>query len=69
MRQDLFGPRPNKPRRVLMLAYDAGEFPDGGQCAAFTCRKCGHDSGFIYATKAEIRRGVPCSKCNAEASA
>ncbi len=65
MKSDLFGPVATKPRRVLMRAIDAGEFPDGKSCGHFKCRKCERETGFIYASHDEIRRGVPCDDCNA----
>jgi DNA-directed RNA polymerase subunit RPC12/RpoP len=63
-RADLFGPVPVKPRRVMMAAHDAGSFPDGKDAAEFRCRKCGHETGWIYASRSEVRRGIPCTRCN-----
>lgn len=63
-RMDLFGAVPRRTPRVLMHATDAGQFPDGKACADFTCPKCGHETGWIYATPAEARAGIPCDKCN-----
>jgi hypothetical protein len=62
---DLFGPAPARPNRVLMHAMDSGSFPDGKDAARFECRKCGHDSGWVYASRREVRRGIPCPTCNA----
>lgn len=63
---DLFGyVKPRARRRVLMVAIDAGLFPDGKACAHFLCKRCGHDSGWVYATIAEAKRGEPCPRCNA----
>lgn len=64
MSVDLFGPRPRRKPRVLMPAIDAGLFPDGKEAGHFRCRKCGHDTGWIYATRAELRQGLPCGTCN-----
>lgn len=62
---DLFGPPPaRRPARVLMRAIDTGSFPDGRDAAHFTCRKCQHDTGWVYATRTEARHGIPCPKCN-----
>lgn len=62
---DLFGyEKPTAPRRKLMKAIDAGEFPDGKSCAEFECSGCGYNSGFVYATPTEIRRGKACPACN-----
>lgn len=62
---DMFGyTKPRARRRVMMPARDAGNFPDGNTCAEFECRKCGHRTGWIYATKAETLRGIPCPHCN-----
>ena len=68
MTADLFGPKPRAPRRVLMHAIDAGSFPDGKDAAQFNCARCGRTSGWIYATRADVRRGVPCPTCNEERS-
>lgn len=65
-KSDLFGfVKPRAAPRVMMHMTDAGEFPDGKSAAVFVCRKCRRSSGWIYATHAEIRRGIPCSDCNA----
>lgn len=64
----MFEPPPRKVPRVLMHAIDAGSFPDGKDAAHFQCRKCGADTGWIYASRSEARRGVPCSRCNGEAA-
>jgi hypothetical protein len=61
---DLFGPRHRASRRVLMHIVDAGEFPDGKRAGSFLCRRCQHATGWIYATLAELRRGMACPKCN-----
>lgn len=66
---NLFGSRlPRRAPRILMHAIDSGSFPDGKDAAHFRCSKCKHDSGWIYATRVEARRGVPCSRCNTEAA-
>lgn len=51
--------RPAAPRRVLAHATDAGEFR-----GHFECRRCGFDLGWLSATDTEVRRGVPCPRCN-----
>lgn len=62
---DLFGHTAlRSPPRVLMHIVDAGSFPDGKDAAHFRCRRCQHDSGWVYATRTEARRGVPCPTCN-----
>lgn len=65
---DLFGLRPRAPRRVMMHAIDAGSFPDGQDAAQFRCGSCGADSGWIYASRSDVRRGVPCDTCNRAAA-
>ena len=65
---DLFGPVVRKSPRVMMHAIDAGLFPDGKDAAHFQCRKCQHDTGWVYASRTEARRGIPCSHCNAVAA-
>lgn len=65
MKIDLFGPVERKPRRVMLHARDSGIFPDGKLAAEFACTKCHYDSGWIYATSPDIRRGIPCPLCNA----
>lgn len=62
---DLFGfEKPRAAPRKLMHARDAGSFPDGKDAAEFECDRCGHNTGWIYATRSEIRRGIPCEKCS-----
>lgn len=61
---DLFGARARRKPRVLMHAIDAGCFPDGKTAGEFRCAKCGHNTGWIYTTDAELRRGKPCATCN-----
>lgn len=68
MRHDLFGPLANRRKpRVMMHAIDTEQFPDGKTAGEFQCRKCGHSSGWIYASLADCRRGRPCPECNQEA--
>ena len=58
---------PTKPRakpRILAHAVDWGEFPDGRKCAQFVCARCGWDSEHVAAAPDEIRRGIPCERCN-----
>lgn len=67
---DVFGPTPRRPRITRMHAVDHGQAPGmmpgwktpkGGH---FKCR-CGHDAGWLFnLTDSEVRRGVPCPKCN-----
>lgn len=70
--QSLFvKPRRVKSRRVIMHMTDAGQ-ADGmmpgwrtPQGARFVCGKCGHDDGWTFnLTMTEIKRGLPCPKCN-----
>lgn len=72
---DLFGPRPRSPSVVRMHAVDVGQAPGmlpGWRTATgadFTCRRCGHQAGWLFnLTISEIRRGVPCPMCNPEES-
>lgn len=74
MRHDLFGPVPRKPRRFLMHAIDHGEAPGlmpgwkTAQGGHFVCSRCGYDADWLFnLTPTEIRRGLPCPKCNGEA--
>lgn len=64
MAADLFGIVDRGPRLVRMHAIDAGNFPDGKPCAEFKCRKCGGQSGWVYASKQAVRTGIPCEQCN-----
>lgn len=57
-------PKPKRPRRVLARAVDWGNFPDGRECAQFVCARCGWDSEHVAAEPDEIRRGIPCERCN-----
>jgi len=49
--------KPRRPRRVLMHWTDAGQ-----GMTHFVCR-CGY-SAWLAATDREMKRGVPCPKCN-----
>lgn len=54
-----------RPRRVLMQMTDAGCNPSGpGDIAQFACKRCAYQSEWRQASVAEIRRGIPCPKCN-----
>lgn len=62
---------PRARPRVMMKMTDAGNAgyrltgwkTDRG--ANFECLKCGHDDGWTFnLTITEIRRGLPCPKCN-----
>jgi hypothetical protein len=61
---------PKRPRIARAHAHDWGEFPDGRQCARFRCRACGWDGSdsdgddWREASAADIRRGIPCPRCN-----
>ena len=68
---DLFGPKLALPRRIMMHAVDAGQAgymmptwtTEWG--ADFTCPHCGYEAGWIFnLSDSEVRRGVPCPKCN-----
>jgi hypothetical protein len=68
-RVDLFGPRPRRPRRVLMKVEDAGvpNGADGDSKAArywllMKCPKCRHEEQ-ATGTVTESRN-MPCPKCN-----
>ncbi|PIE13842.1 MAG: hypothetical protein CSA70_03760 [Rhodobacterales bacterium] len=60
-----------KPRRIMMHTEEFGQAPGmmpgwttskGGH---FKCKKCGHDAGWLFnMNESEMRRGVPCPKCN-----
>ena len=70
---DLFGyqrKRARRQSRILMVAVDHGcagySLPawktDNG--AHFKCTTCGFDDGWTFnLTDAEIRRGIPCPRC------
>lgn len=51
-----------KPR-ILMHACDVGS-----DAAQFKCSRCGYVSGWLYGfkTTSEIKRGLPCPKCEAK---
>ena len=61
-------PREQMPRRKprkLMHVIDAGGCGEGHH-VQFKCKHCGHDDGWgIYDnTITELKRGMPCPKCN-----
>lgn len=69
--EDLFGPKPRAPRRVMMKAIDTGDagyLEPGWRTSTgghFVCRKCGHDAGWIFnLTPSEVWAGQPCPVCN-----
>lgn len=62
-------PSPRERRRVVrMHVADAGHMPGGAKGVRFTCRRCGHDTGWIAGrwTISENKRGQPCPNCNEE---
>lgn len=59
---DMFG-KPRRPSRVLMHWIDRG-YEGAWAIGHFTCKRCGHDAGWIICdTEAEMR-GIPCPNCN-----
>lgn len=66
MGADLFGfTKPRAAPRILMHIDDAGMFPDGRPCGHFCCRICGREE-WLAASLTEMRRGIPCTTCNAK---
>lgn len=68
---DLFGAVTPKPRMVRMHAVDAGQagyMMPGWKTekgADFVCQRCGYEAGWIFnLSDSEVRRGVPCPRCN-----
>lgn len=62
---DLFPLPPKPPRakpRVMMHWDDCGGQDD--VMGHFFCKKCGHAPGWLVCTYEELRRGMPCPKCN-----
>lgn len=59
-------PKPQSKRRVMMHVIDAGD-GDGEDLVRLKCKKCGHDTDWIPASKpwSLDKRGRPCPKCNA----
>ncbi len=55
--------RPRAKLRKMMQCTDAGSFPDGKGCGFFRCPRCGRDSGWVYASRTDMRRGIPCEPC------
>lgn len=57
---------PRSPAIKRMTVMDAGNFPDGAKCIEFECRRCGHNTGWIYdeLSVSENKRGIACPKCN-----
>lgn len=55
-----------KPRIKRAQMVDAGVSPNEKPYgAAFECSRCGWKSGWLgMETHTEIRRGIPCPKCN-----
>ncbi len=64
MAVDLFGERRRRSPRVMMQMADAGQFPDGKSAGVFGCKRCGQETGWVYASITELRRGIPCQTCN-----
>ena len=56
---------PRAPRRALMHFTDVGYIDGLGQAAIFACKRCGFESDWQGASDTEVRRGVPCPRCNA----
>lgn len=54
-------PLPTK-RRVMMHHTDAG--PGSPNWAEFVCKRCGWDESYGDVSEEELRRGIPCPKCN-----
>lgn len=62
---DLFGKATRSKPRVLMHFTDVGCGAADELLATFSCRKCGHESGWmICANETEVKRGLPCPVCN-----
>jgi len=54
---------PRRSRGVLMHVSDARH--DAVATVELTCRKCGHQTGWIaFRTVTEARRGLPCPACD-----
>lgn len=61
----LFEAEPRRKARVMMHFTDAGPGYGKSPCIAiFECRKCNHTTDWIGCDDSELRRGVPCPKCN-----
>lgn len=57
---------PRRKNKRLMHVTDAGG-TDEGHHIHFKCDHCGHDNGWgVYRSKTitELKRGLPCPKCN-----
>ncbi len=57
-------PNAIKRRKHLMHVYDAGHNP---KIVAMRCGNCGHTTGWEFhpdKTITELKRGIPCPKCN-----
>ncbi len=56
--------RPKPVKRAH--SSDVGDGWNGFKnCATFACNRCGWESGWeLLSTDAEVRRGIPCLKCN-----
>ncbi|PXX79123.1 hypothetical protein DFR34_10813 [Rivihabitans pingtungensis] len=69
---DLFGPKPRRPRRQMMHVFDAGDAcsgADGDEVVIARCRclACGGETEWIeFHTMTEARRGIPCPQCNGQ---
>lgn len=64
MKKQALFPSPKSPRLVRMHAND--HMFQGGH---FACSRCGHVAGWLVGMSiSEVRRGVPCPKCNKEKS-
>ncbi|MFT9089458.1 MAG: hypothetical protein ABF479_00360 [Gluconacetobacter sp.] len=66
---DLLFPKADLPRKKpakRMYVADAGLTPGGEKIIQFVCRRCGHDTDWLYDrwTITENKRGLPCPNCN-----
>lgn len=63
--QDMFGPKPRQPRRVMMFVVDAG-FDGCVDVIQFQCHRCHYNTGWIECdqTVTQNKRGMPCPDCN-----
>lgn len=69
MKQPDMFPETKPPRVHRMMPDDVGDsgaaYPQ--YAARFKCRRCGTESEWLMLhTVKEIKRGIPCPKCNAQ---
>lgn len=62
---ELFPLPPKRTRLKRMHVVDAGSNgPGPGLNAQYQCKRCGELSDWLPGSLTDVRRGIPCPKCN-----